>query len=423
MARSGKAGTVAFGQETYDGQFQRTLSASYAGMADLGEAFATAREIGKPDPERWYNAWFGRAEAVRASAEAAADAQDRVSARGAFLRAAEYYRQAYFFLRRDLDDPSLGRAYAAQVSAFAAAVELFDTPVETLAVPYQGTTLKAYFFAPDGSGTPRPTVLSPCGYDSTAEEGLVFVTGALERGYNAVVFEGPGQGAALYRDRLWMRPDFEVVLTPVVDLVSDRADVRADQLVLIGRSFGGYLAPRAAAFEHRIAALVCDPAQPDLGARVPQGPAGVVAPLIVAAQMRASVDRREFFGARMAVHGLTKVSAYFTELRRYTLLDVADRITCPTLVVECEGDFVGGGGPALIAAMTHAPTTLVELTAAQGAGGHCGGLGQRVWDQVVYDWLATVLPAEPPDEPDGPPDGPDEDRRGGQGTNPEVRAT
>ena len=54
MARSGKAGTVAFGQETYDGQFQRTLSASYAGMADLGVAFATAREIGKPDPERWY---------------------------------------------------------------------------------------------------------------------------------------------------------------------------------------------------------------------------------------------------------------------------------------------------------------------------------------------------------------------------------
>lgn len=386
-----KTATVAFGSPVYDGQFQRTLLAVYAGMADLGEAFATAREVGKPDPDRWYNAWFGRAESVRGIADAAAVSGDRESARSAYLRAAEYYRQAYFFLRRDLADPSLQRAYQAQVAAFTAAIPLLDLHVETLSVPYQGSCLKAYLFAPDDSGVPRPTVLATCGYDSTAEEGLVYLSGPLERGYNAVVFEGPGQGGALYRDRLWMRPDFEVVLSPVVDVVAARPDVRADQLVLIGRSFGGYLAPRGAAFEHRIAALVCDPAQPDIGARVPAGLAGKLAPAVVAAQMRAGVDRREFFGARMAVHGLSRISDYFAELGRYTVLDVASRITCPTLVVECEGDFVGGGGPDLVAAMTGTTATLVNLTAAQGAGGHCGGMGQRVWNQVVYDWLATVL--------------------------------
>ena len=52
---------------------------------------------------------------------------------------------------------------------------------------------------------------------------------------------------------------------------------------------------------------------------------------------------------------------------------------------------MGGGGPALVAAMTGTPATLVELTAAQGAGGHCGGMGQRVWNQVVYDWLDATL--------------------------------
>lgn len=386
-----KAATIAFDNEDYDGQFQRTLLAAYAGFADLGEAFATAREIGKPDADRWYNAWFGRAEAVRAIAETATAAGDRASARSAYLRAGEYYRQSYFFLRSDLADPSLQRAYAAQVAAFSAAIPLLDLHVETLAVPYADTTLKAYFFAPDDSGTPRPTVLAPCGYDSTAEDGLIYLTGPLERGYNAVVFEGPGQGAALYRDRLWMRPDFEAVLSPVVDLVAARPDARADQLVLVGRSFAGYLAPRAAAFEPRIAALVCDPAQPDMGAKIPSGVAGKVAPAVVNAQMRMSADRREFFGARMAVHGLTRVSDYLAELRRYTMLDVADRISCPTLLVECEGDFVGGGGPDLQKAMTGTEATLVNLTAAQGAGGHCGGLGQRVWNQVVYDWLATVL--------------------------------
>lgn len=387
----GKPRTVAFADETYDGQFQRTLLASYAGFADLGEAFATAREIGKPDADRWYNAWFGRAEAARAIAESCAATGDRASARSAYLRAAEYYRQSYFFLRSDLTDPSLQRAYTAQVAMFTAAIPLLDLHVQTLAVPYAGTTLKAYLFAPDDSGTPRPTVLATCGYDSTAEEGLVYLTGPLERGYNAVVFEGPGQGAALYQDRLWMRPDFEVVLSPVVDLVAARPDVRGDQLVLVGRSFGGYLAPRAAAFDQRLAALVCDPAQPDMGAKIPPGLAGKVAPAVVTAQMRISADRREFFGARMAVHGLTRISDYFAELRRYTMLDVADRISCPTLLVECEGDFVGGGGPVLQAAMTGTEATMVKLTAAQGTGGHCGAMGQRVWNQVVYDWLATVL--------------------------------
>lgn len=387
----GKPRTVAFADEAYDGQFQRTLLASYAGFADLGEAFATARAIGKPDPDRWYNAWFGRAEAARAIAESCAAAGDRASARSAYLRAAEYYRQSYFFLRSDLTDPSLHRASTAQVAMFTAAIPLLDLHVQTLAVPYAGTTLKAYFFAPDDSGTPRPTVLATCGYDSTAEEGLVYLTGPLERGYNAVVFEGPGQGAALYRDRLWMRPDFEVVLSPVVDLVAARPDVRADQLVLVGRSFGGYLAPRAAAFDQRLAALVCDPAQPDMGTKIPPGLVGTIAPAVVTAQMRISAERREFFGARMAVHGLTRISDYFAELRRYTMLDVADRISCPTLLVECEGDFVGGGGPVLQAAMTGTEATVVNLTAAQGAGGHCGAMGQRVWNQVVYDWLATVL--------------------------------
>ena len=64
----------------------------------------------------------------------------------------------------------------------------------------------------------------------------------------------------------------------------------------------------------------------------------------------------------MATHGLTDVGAYFAELRRYSMLSLADRITCPTLVVEAEGDFAGGSGARLVEAMT-VPTELVRLTA------------------------------------------------------------
>ena len=113
---------------------------------------------------------------------------------------------------------------------------------------------------------------------------------------------------------------------------------------------------------NRIAALVCDPAQPEMADRLPKGPGARLAAPVVRFQMRRNPRRREFFGARMATHGLTGVGAYFAELRRYSILSLADRITCPTLVVEAEGDVAGGSGARLVEAMT-APTELVRLTA------------------------------------------------------------
>jgi pimeloyl-ACP methyl ester carboxylesterase len=167
-------------------------------------------------------------------------------------------------------------------------------------------------------------------------------------------------------------------------------EVDPDRIVLMGRSFAGYLAPRAAAHDHRVAALICDPAQPDMAAHLPGGVVGKV--LVPGAKLQAklSATRAEFFGARMAAHGLTRIEDYFTELRRFTMLADAGAITCPTLIVEAQNDFAGGGGATLQAALT-CPNTLVRLTAEQGADGHCAGLGQEVWNDAVFGWLAQTL--------------------------------
>jgi hypothetical protein len=105
-----------------------------------------------------------------------------------------------------------------------------------------------------------------------------------------------------------------------------------------------------------------------------------------------SKDRAEFFGARMAAHGVHSIGQYFAELRRFTMLAQASRISCPTLIVEADRDFAGGGGHALLYAMT-APAELVHLSSNQGAEGHCGGLGQEVWAETVYGWLGRTLSA------------------------------
>ena len=174
------------------------------------------------------------------------------------------------------------------------------------------------------------------------------VPDALARGYNVLLFEGPGQGEALYHQRLYFRPDFEHVLAQVVDWAVARPDVRADRIGLVGRSFGGYLAPRGATAEHRIAALVCDPAQPDMGLKVPGGLIGRIAGRVVGAEARISARRREFFHARMAAHGLDSIDAYLAELRRFTMIEQAGQISCPTLIIESQNDFAGGGGRLLL---------------------------------------------------------------------------
>jgi hypothetical protein len=381
-----KRPTLVFSDESYDGQLERTLYKAPGLSADLGEAMATARSIGKADADRWFDGWSSRAEEVQRRAE-----QLRGPSRCiAYLRASEYYRQAFFFLRHDLADPRLQQAYGKHVECFEAARPLLDTSVEPCRVQAQDGELKGYFYRSGAAGETRPTVLLPCGYDSTAEESHVFAMAAVRQGFSALTFEGPGQGAALILHRSYFRPEFEQTLTPWLDLVLARDDVDPAKVVLIGRSFAGYLAPRAAAFEHRLAALVCDPAQPNVAAHLPEGVVGKLAVPVSELQMRLDPKRAEFFGSRMAAHGLDSVEAYFEEIRRYNMLDVAGQITCSTLAVECEGDFAGGGGPSLVAAMS-APATLLELSADEGAGGHCAGLGQLIWEERVYAWIRQVL--------------------------------
>jgi alpha-beta hydrolase superfamily lysophospholipase len=65
-------------------------------------------------------------------------------------------------------------------------------------------------------------------------------------------------GRALHREGLVFRPDWEKVVMPVVDFALKQPGVDPKRIALMGVSMGGYLAPRATAFEKRIAALIAN---------------------------------------------------------------------------------------------------------------------------------------------------------------------
>ncbi len=383
-----------------DAQLARTLIGAYVGAADLGEALATAQRVEPGRYDQWFDEWSTTSARAEAAALRAADHRHGILAAAGYLRASEYCRQSYFFLRHDVADDRVRSAYRGQRDLFRRAIEYLPWHVEPIEIPFAPVALNGYLFRPDpGDLAPRPTVLFPTGFDSTCEELYKYgVHGALTMGWNALAWDGPGQGGQLIEHGVVMRPDFEVVVNAVMDWVVAQPTVNSGRVAMVGRSLGGYLAPRAASAEPRLHALVCDPGQYDFTSRfvsmfAPEDWQRVLdADPAMDAQLEGFLndDRgREYYGSRMRAMGATTFAQWLRLLVSYSLEGRAELITCPTLVTEGEGDFASQSR-VLFDALA-CPKEFREFTVAEGAGGHCEGMGQPVWWDEVGNWLAGQL--------------------------------
>jgi pimeloyl-ACP methyl ester carboxylesterase len=369
--------------------------AAYAG-ADLGEVLVTSRQIPEGDENAWSAQWAATAARIEGIGREALAAGHRVSAREALLRASNYYRTADFYRRENpAADPESARLAEASRQTFADAATLLDTPARAVRIPYEHTTLPGYVFLVDDSGVPRPTVIFHGGYDSTLEEDyLALAAGALRRGYNVIAFDGPGQGSALREQGLHFRPDWEAAVTPVVDFALTLPEVDAGRLALIGMSLGGYLAARAAAFEHRIAATVLFDGVYDLhevmaatAARAASLPGGVTT------LMEQSTMVRWMVRNGLWTFGVADFDELVKATEAYTLKGIADRIKSPTLVLEAENDVFFQGQPQRVLDELTCEKKLITFREDEGAGEHCHEGAISLFHQRTFDWLDTVLDA------------------------------
>jgi pimeloyl-ACP methyl ester carboxylesterase len=388
----------------------RTLGHAAYGGADIGEVLTTAQNIVAGDYDSWHDEWLATADRIAVEAEAELAAGHRTGARDGLMRANNYYRTAEFFLHGDPTDPRINRAYERAIECFYAAAALMTPAIEVVEIPYEDTVLRGYFYravGSDGDDKKRPTMLMHTGFDGTAEE--MHYGGAaagIERGYHVLAFDGPGQGAARHLDGLVFRPDWEKVVTPVLDWVIARPEVEPSRVGLIGFSMGGLLAPRAAAFEHRLAACVAVDGVYELGSTVlshfPGSRAEVEAALRAehAPEVDAAIEHlmasnptvRWAITNGMYSMGADSPRAYCAAYLDYTLAGgIAEQITCPTLVCDGEADMFWPGQPQVLFDHLNCPKTLLRFTNAEGAGAHCQFGAERLACARIYDWLDETL--------------------------------
>jgi pimeloyl-ACP methyl ester carboxylesterase len=386
----------------------RLFGAAEYGAALFGEVMAIAKGIESGNYDSWYNAMSDFADRLADEAADQLKKGHQISARDSYLRACSYYRSADFFLHGNGADPRVKRAFERSSACYKIAASLFTPAIEPVEIPYEGTTLQGYFHAVDNTGTPRPTLLLNSGFDGSPEEmHWCGARAAVERGYNVLVFDGPGQYSSVHSQGLHFRHDWENVVTPVVDYALTRKEVDPARIALHGESLAGYLAPRAAAFEHRLAACIADDGVYDYGmsqlSGIPAEKREQVRNMLFAASapeldamldqaMKTSSVARWAFTHGMYATGTTSPREYLAATQSFNMRDgIAEQIQCPTLVCDAGKDlFFQGQADQLFEHLT-CPKTMLKFTDAEGAGAHCEMGASRLAYARIYDWLDEIL--------------------------------
>ncbi|MGC4105144.1 MAG: prolyl oligopeptidase family serine peptidase [Thermomicrobiales bacterium] len=391
--------------EAWDFSVRSLLGKGARGGADVGEVLATIAPIAPKDHRGWFDAWLGLGQRIAAIAEQSEAQGHRVSASRAYLRAANYLAMAVGAVDGlDGDTLPLLPTFQAHRAAWSGFLRTCKWRVEAIEIPYEGTTMPGWVICPDRTNEPRGTLIVTNGSDEALSGVWCQVgEGALERGYNVLLFDGPGQQSMLFERNIPFRFDWEQVLTPVVDIALARPDVDPERLAVFGISQGGYWVPRALAFEHRFAAGIVDGGVVDVSrswfAQLPHHLVTLFRNGDKEAfdrEMRLGMDlpwareHRATWTFRARPYGVTGYFDVLTEVSMYQLGDLASQIETPLFIADADGDQFFAGQPAELAAQVQQPTH-VRFRQEEGASYHCQPLARELSEQRMFDWLDRQL--------------------------------
>src|SRR5262245_34518746 len=149
-----------FGDPLHEEFSEWLLGFAPYGAADVGEVQLLATQVKAGDDGSFFDAFSAMAHRRIAEGDEAAAKGRSATARDCYQHAASFLGMAYHPLYGQPVDPRLVDAFHLQMDTFAKAVALGAPAGEPVAVPYEGTTLPAYFFrAPGHERDVRPVIL------------------------------------------------------------------------------------------------------------------------------------------------------------------------------------------------------------------------------------------------------------------------
>jgi dienelactone hydrolase len=360
-------------------------------LSECDEACRPLIEIAKrpgarDDPEAqrlWVEHWGALARKLTAKAAADEAAGHPLAAGRKYRRAAIYCMTAERMASRKT--PAKMDLYRAYLDAFRKSVELRREPIDFVEIPYENTTLPALLYCAPGGGK-RPAMIHFDGFDVTKEwmhlSGMA--TEFAARGISTLMVDHPGVGAALRLQGLPTSHESERWAAAALDFLERRADIDGKRVGIVAMSLGGYFAPRAAAFEKRLACCIAWGARWDNAlshGRILTDPNA-------ARSVTGWVEHAlHVYGARDADEAAAKIA-------RMTLEGVAEKIECPLLVVHGENDRQVPPDQARLTverAVKAKRRDLRIFTVAEGGAEHVQGDIFSLAVDYMADWAAEAL--------------------------------
>ncbi|KAK7418744.1 hypothetical protein QQX98_003762 [Neonectria punicea] len=404
-------------QLSSDGQFDfiltEYLSLANEGGAASGEVLRAAAKIEPGNFNSWYDEFNYLAEKIHAMGDASYKRHALVSARDAYFRSSAYWRAADFFLHGNLSDPRIYTLWDKQIADFDKAVSLLPRPAVKLNLKANGFFIPAYFFPADSSlpehvkpryGKRVPTVIVGTGYDGSQQ---ALYHGScreiIARGWNCIIYEGPGQPTVRRDQNKAFIPEWWEVITPVVDYLHTRDDVDVDRISLIGLSFGGLLAPLAATREHRLAAVVAIDGMYSLQAALGEAfPSSLIQlfesgnktafdGVINAALKAPSASSKLRWGVEQGMFAWNTTSPYewYDNTGKFFLNEEKVKsIKAPVFVASGQNDDLAPGQPETVARWFGKQAHYVLFETDVGAGEHCALGAEQQLAMETLDWLA-----------------------------------
>ncbi|KAJ5344580.1 Alpha/Beta hydrolase protein [Penicillium brevicompactum] len=385
------------------------LGESITGGGDVGPILGAAKSIEAGNMTSFSEVFYKLANDTKAQAEDPENAYDPLNVRDTWFSAASYFRKADGYLHGNWSNPLINSLWAEHIEAFDKGIASLPIPGKRVRIPAtEGNfTIEAIWYSASNNADDKlPTLIIGNGFDAAQEDSYHnFVAPALARGWNCITYEGPGQPTVRRNQNVGFIPDWERVVTPVVDYVlsEKKSSVDKSRLVLIGNSFGGYLAARAAAFEPRLSAAVfidgvwdnyvayTRELSPEMLEVYEAGNYTQFDDIILSAREAGKLPTGAAWGIDQGLWAFYthSPSDFFTQVKQYNVESFINKISIPVFVGDAELESSYVGQPKQVAgALGH----LATLHTFKGvAGFHCQtGAGQEL-SRTIHAWLNKSL--------------------------------